>query len=324
MIVVTGGAGFIGSAIVWELNNRGYHEIMVVDRLGTEKKWRNLRNLEIADYWDKQEFLAMAGNDDLPVKPEAILHLGACSATTQEDADYLMRNNYQYTKYLARYALEHDVRFIYASSAATYGDGELGYRDDHNLLSQLRPLNKYALSKYAFDLHALHNGWLDKIVGLKYFNVYGPNEYHKGEMRSVIHKSFGQAQNNGKIRLFKSHREDCAHGEQKRDFLYVKDAVNMSLFFLENPDVNGIFNIGCGEARSFNHLARAVFKTLDLPENVEYFDMPADIRDRYQYFTEADISKLREAGYEKEIHTLEEGVADYLNNYLLTDDPHLG
>ncbi len=324
MIVVTGGAGFIGSAIVWELNNRGYHEIMVVDRLGTEKKWRNLRNLEIVDYWDKQEFLSMVGSDDLPVVPEAILHLGACSATTQEDADYLMRNNYQYTKHLARYALEHDSRFIYASSAATYGDGELGYRDDHNLLSQLRPLNKYALSKYVFDLHALHNGWLDDIVGLKYFNVYGPNEYHKGEMRSVIHKSFGQARENSKIRLFKSHREDYKDGEQKRDFLYVKDAVDMSLFFLENPDVNGIFNIGCGEARTFNHLARAVFKTLDLPEKVEYFDMPADIRDRYQYFTEANISKLREAGYEKDIYSLEEGVTDYINNYLLTDDPHLG
>lgn len=324
MIVVTGGGGFIGSALVWALNERGYHEIVVVDRLKSGEKWLNLSSLEIHDYYDKKQFLEDVRTDELEYEPDVIFHLGACSATTEEDTDYLMRNNFQYTKELARYALERDCRFIYASSAATYGGGELGYHDDHNTLAELKPLNKYAYSKHIFDLHALHNGWLEEIAGLKYFNVYGPHEYHKGDMRSVIHKSFGQAEEEGKIKLFKSHREDYEDGEQQRDFLYVKDAVEMTLFFMDNPDVNGIYNVGTGQARTFDDLAAAVFKTLGEPVNIEYFDMPPEIRGSYQYHTEADLTKLREAGYTEEISSLEAGVEDYLKHYLLKEDPFLG
>ncbi len=324
MIVVTGGAGFIGSALVWALNERGYHEIVVVDRLRDGKKWLNLSKLEIHDYFDKKDFIEQVQAGELEYEPDVIFHLGACSSTTEEDADYLMRNNFQYTRKLAEYALAQESRFIYASSAATYGGGELGYLDDHNMLSELQPLNKYAYSKHLFDLHALHNGWLEEIVGLKYFNVYGPHEFHKGEMRSVIHKSTGQALENDTIRLFKSHREDYEDGQQKRDFLYVKDAVKMTLFFMDNPEVNGIYNIGAGTARTFDDLAGAVFETLEKPEQIEYFDMPEEIRERYQYYTEADLTKLREAGYTEEITSLEAGIEDYLENHLLKEDPYLG
>ncbi|MFP4686542.1 MAG: ADP-glyceromanno-heptose 6-epimerase [bacterium] len=323
MFVVTGGAGFIGSALIWALNQRGLNDIVVVDRFEDGEKWLNLRNLNVYDYMDKQTFREKIYSGHLPAQPEVIFHLGACSATTETDMGYLMDNNYNYTRELANYALQRDIRFIYASSAATYGDGSEGYEDDEEKLETLRPLNKYAYSKHLFDLHARKNEWLKQIAGLKYFNVYGPNEYHKGEMRSVVHKSFGQAQTDGEIRLFKSHRDNIEHGQQKRDFLYVKDAVKMTLFFMDNPKANGIFNIGRGKARSFEDLAKAVFKTMQLPENIVYFDMPDEIRNRYQYFTEATIEKIRDAGFNGELYSLEAGIADYLQTYLFKDDPYL-
>lgn len=325
MIVVTGGAGFIGSAVVWALNERGEYEILVVDEANiSAKKQKNLEALQYSQYFDKDEFRRRILNDELEPVPDAIVHLGACSSTTEEDMDYLRDNNYQYTVDLAEYGLKNDVRFIYASSAATYGDGSLGYSDKHEMIPKLEPLNKYGLSKQMFDEHALENGWLDEIVGLKYFNVYGPNEYHKGEMRSVIHKSVPQAREDGVIRLFKSHRDDYEHGEQKRDFLYVKDAVEMTLFFLDNPDQAGIHNVGVGEARSFNDLATAIFEALKLPPKIEYFDMPGDIRPNYQYYTEADLTKIREAGYNPEITSLENGIREYVKEYIVTDTPRLG
>jgi ADP-L-glycero-D-manno-heptose 6-epimerase len=324
MKIVTGGAGFIGSALVWALNERGHEDVLVVDEAEpAPRKQRNLEPLSFREYLDKHTFRKRVNDESLDGAPEVIFHLGACSSTTEDDMDYLRDNNVNYTKDLASYALDHDVRFIYASSAATYGDGSKGYSDDHELIPELEPLNKYGRSKQLFDEHALERGWLDEIVGLKYFNVYGPNEYHKGEMRSVQNKSFPQARDEGTIRLFKSHRDDYEHGQQKRDFLYVKDAVDMTLFFMENPDLAGIYNVGVGEARTFDDLAKTIFDALGKPVDIEYFDMPEDIRPNYQYFTEAELDKIRSAGYEDELYSLEEGVTDYVQQYLNTDSPHL-
>lgn len=323
MIVVTGGAGFIGSALIWELNRRGHDEILVVDRLHENDKWKNLRNLDFHDYMDKASFRESIRDSDLEYSPEVVFHLGACSATTEMDLDYLMDNNYRYTLDLARWCRDLDIRFIYASSAATYGDGSLGYSDGHDVIPELKPLNPYGFSKQRFDDFALRNGWLSEIVGLKYFNVYGPNEYHKGNMRSVVNKSFPQARDEGTIRLFKSHRDDYEDGQQKRDFLYVKDAVDMTLFFMENPGVNGIYNVGTGEARPFDDLANSLFDALDRPTSIEYFDMPEEIRPNYQYYTQAELSKIREAGYDGDIRSLEDGIRDYVENYLTRDDPYL-
>ncbi|MFB6346099.1 MAG: ADP-glyceromanno-heptose 6-epimerase [bacterium] len=323
MIVVTGGAGFIGSALVWELNRRGHEDILVVDRLYESDKWKNLRRIDFLDYLDKQDFLEAVKDDRLEYSPDVVFHLGASSSTTETDLDYLMKNNYGYTRELAKWCLENGSRFIYASSAATYGDGSNGYSDDHENISRLSPLNPYGFSKQRFDEYAHRKGWLSDIVGLKYFNVYGPNEYHKGNMRSVVNKSYPQARDEGTIRLFKSHVSEYEHGQQKRDFLYVKDAVKMTLFFMENPEVNGIYNIGTGTARTFDDLAKSIFDALDKPVDIEYFDMPEDIRPNYQYYTQADLTKLRNAGFTDELHTLEEGIKDYVINYLDSDNGYL-
>ena len=317
MIIVTGGAGFIGSALIAGLNKRGIDDILVVDRLGGDQRWKNLVNLRFADYIDKEEFLEMVAEDVVPYSVDAVFHLGACSSTTETDVSYLMDNNFEYTKQLAQWAADGGFRFIYASSAATYGDGSNGFLDDEKKLETLKPLNPYGYSKQLFDLWAKRNGLLTKIVGLKYFNVYGPNEYHKADMRSFVLKAFEQINATGKVRLFKSHRPDYKDGEQKRDFLYIKDAVDMTLFFYDNPDVSGIYNLGAGAARTWNDLATAVFTAIGKSPNIEYIDMPDSIRNQYQYFTEADITKLRSAGYDNQITFLEEGIKDYVKNYLL-------
>jgi ADP-L-glycero-D-manno-heptose 6-epimerase len=316
MIVVTGGAGFIGSAVVAGLNKRGINDIIIVDRLGTDQRWKNLVNLRYADYLDKEDFLEMVAEDVLPFSVDAVFHLGACSSTTETDVSFLMENNFEYTKQLAQWTTDENIRFIYASSAATYGDGSEGFVDDQDKLETLKPLNPYGYSKQLFDLWAKRNGLLEKIVGLKYFNVFGPNEYHKADMRSFVLKSFEQINATGKVRLFKSHRPDYKDGEQKRDFLYVKDAVDMTLFFYDNPETAGIYNLGAGLARSWNNLAKAVFAAMGKSPNIEYIDMPDSVRNQYQYFTEADISKLRTSGYKKQITSLEEAVKDYVQNYL--------
>ena len=317
MIIVTGGAGFIGSAIVWKLNQRGESDVLIVDGLGRGDKWKNLRSLRFSDYIEKDAFLEKIIKGDFKEDVSALIHMGGCSSTSERDARYLIKNNYEYTKHLADYADWRDVRFIYASSAATYGDGSQGYSDDESSLERFRPLNMYGYSKHLFDLWAKRNGLLENIVGLKYFNVFGPNEYHKGEMRSVILKAYEQQIKDGrKMRLFKSYRKEYANGEQMRDFLYVKDAAEMTLFFLEHPEINGIFNIGTGVARTWNALAKAAFAALGLEPQIEYIDMPETLRDRYQYFTQADISKLRQAGYTAGITSLEDAVSDYVQNYL--------
>jgi ADP-L-glycero-D-manno-heptose 6-epimerase len=316
MIVVTGGAGFIGSALIAALNKRGIDEILVVDRLGSDQRWKNLVNLRFADYLDKDEFLEMVAGDVINFSTDTVFHLGACSSTTETDVTFLMENNFEYTKQLAQWTTEEGIRFIYASSAATYGGGENGFVDDESKLETLKPLNPYGYSKQLFDLWAKRNGLLDKIVGLKYFNVLGPNEYHKADMRSFVLKAFEQINTTGKVRLFKSHKPDYKDGEQKRDFLYVKDAVDMTLFFYDNPDTFGIYNLGAGVSRSWNDLAKAVFAAMGKKQNIEYIDMPDSVRNQYQYFTEADITKLRNIGYEKEITSLEESVSDYVTQYL--------
>jgi len=315
-IVVTGGAGFIGSNVVKRLNELGEDKIFIVDNLDKSEKWKNLVSLNFEDYIHKDLFLDEIKKGSFDGSIKAIIHLGARSSTTEQDVDFLMKNNYEYTKELAKWSIKNNVRFIYASSAATYGDGSKGFSDAHETIPQLKPLNAYGFSKQIFDLWALKNKILDKIAGLKYFNVYGPGEYHKGDMRSMVLKAYEQIKRDGKIRLFKSYKPEYKDGEQLRDFIYVKDAVDMTLFFLETPELNGIFNIGTGQPRSWNDLARAVFSSLKMQLNIEYVDMPEEIKNKYQYFTKAEMKKLKEAGYKKPVTSLEEAVKDYIMNYL--------
>jgi ADP-L-glycero-D-manno-heptose 6-epimerase len=318
MIVVTGGAGFIGSAIVWRLNNQGFDKIIIVDELGTDEKWKNLVGLKYFDYIQKDQFLDKI-NSGLDFSVESIIHMGANSSTTEKDAGHLINNNYEYTKCLAKYCVRNNVRFIYASSAATYGDGARGFEDNENEIDKLRPLNMYGYSKQLFDLWANKKGLFKQIAGLKYFNVYGPNEYHKGDMRSVVHKAFEQINNAGKVRLFKSEKSEFKDGEQLRDFVYVKDAVDMTLFFLDKKDKNGLFNIGSGKARTWNDLVKAIFNALDKEVKIEYVDMPKHLAEKYQYFTEAKLDKIKKAGYANPLISLENGVTDYIKNYLLKE-----
>ena len=317
-MLVTGGAGFIGSALIWELNRRGCDNIVVCDILGTNEKWRNLTPLRFADYVEAADLLPRLQSGALG-KFDTVLHLGACSATTEKDATYLIKNNYEFTRDLAGWSLANQSRFVYASSAATYGDGSAGMDDDDTKLDTLRPLNMYGYSKHLFDLHAKRAGFLNKIVGLKYFNIFGPNEDHKGDMRSLVHKSFAQVQSKGVIQLFKSHRKDYKDGEQKRDFLYVKDCVAMTLHLAATPKANGLFNIGSGGARSWLDLANAVFVALKKKPAIKFIEMPGAIRDKYQYFTQANLLRLHGAGYDTPVTSLENAVNDYVRKYLVLD-----
>ncbi len=323
MILVTGGAGFIGSAIIAALNERGIDDILVVDMLGKDARWKNLRGLAFADYMEADDFSAMAADPDLELEVEAIIHMGACSDTTETDCSYLVKNNYEFSKLLAGWALENEAQFIYASSAATYGDGAQGFADDEAAIETLRPLNMYGYSKQLFDLWCKRQGLLSRFVGLKYFNVYGPNEYHKAGMRSFVIKAYEQILATGGVKLFKSHRADYADGEQVRDFVYVRDAVAMTLFFLERPELGGLYNVGTGAARSWNDLAKAVFAAMGREVTIEYIPMPDELQGKYQYFTQAEMGKLRAAGYEKAPTPLEEAVSDYVQHYL-SRDAHLG
>jgi len=313
-IVVTGAAGFIGRNIVAELNARGQQELILVDTLGTDEKWHNLVGLRYEDFLLPEQFLALVESGNL-MDVEAIIHLGACSATTERDADYLLRNNYQYTRTLCEWCLKNDVRFVYASSAATYGDGRDGYSDSDLKTPGLRPLNMYGYSKHMFDLWALKNGLFDRIVGLKYFNVFGPYEDHKGDMRSVVSKSYQQIQQTGKVQLFKSYRPEYADGEQMRDFIYVKDAVAVTLHFALNRTRSGLFNCGTGKARTWKALVTAVYAAMKIEPKIEFIPMPEHLQGKYQYFTEAEMSKLRAGGYTAEFHSLEDAVADYITTY---------
>ncbi len=318
--IVTGASGLIGSAVVWALNQAGETDILAVDHLGSSEKWKNLRALRFADYMEKDAFFdAVTEGGLLDDDVEGIIHMGACSSTTETDASYLVYNNFEYTKALAMLAAERGIRFLYASSAATYGDGAQGYKDDENTIESLRPLNMYGYSKQMFDLWAKREGLLDQITGVKFTNIYGPNEWHKGGMRSMVCRSFEQIRDTGYVKLFKSCHPDYADGEQKRDFLYVKDAVDMVLFLMRHKDLTGLYNIGSGKAETWNSLVEAAFAAMGQETKIEYIDMPEHLKAKYQYYTCADMTKMQAAGYTKAPMSLQDAVKDDICTYLNQD-----
>lgn len=328
IVMVTGGAGFIGSNIVARLTEGGGYDVVVCDRLGAADggKWRNIAKHPIADFVEPENMFAWL---DLRWRDvEAIVHMGAVSSTTEPDADKIVQSNFVLSRDIWRWCCERQRRLIYASSAATYGDGALGFadRDDPESLAGLRPLNAYGWSKWLFDLYAMRerargNG-PPQVAGLKFFNVYGPNEGHKEEMMSVAAKRWPQASRGEAVSLFKSHREGYADGGQLRDFVYVRDAAEVVAWLLDNPEVQGVYNLGSGKARSFADLAGALFRAAGRDPNITYADMPEGIRDQYQYFTEADMSRLAKAGYNRPFTALEDGVGDYVRRYLSQADPY--
>jgi ADP-L-glycero-D-manno-heptose 6-epimerase len=320
-ILVTGGAGFIGSALVWALNSRGLEDILVCDLLRSDEKWRNLVPLRYSDYVEGRELRSrLAQSATAFGKFSAVFHMGACSSTTERDASYLIDNNTAFTRELAAWSLGQGARFIYASSAATYGDGSHGMSDSDPAIERLRPLNMYGYSKHLFDLYARRLGWLDRIVGLKYFNVFGPNEAHKGDMRSVVAKAHLQVLDSGAIGLFRSYDPRYKDGCQMRDFLYVKDAAEMTLHFAERgASAGGLFNLGSGQANTWLTLAEAIFAALGREPKIEFIEMPEALRAKYQYFTQADIAKLRATGYDRPVTPLKDALSDYVGNYLVSD-----
>jgi len=322
MIIVTGGVGFIGSAFVAQLNDEGIKDIVVVDSSGLAHQDRILSHRSFTQFIDKDHFIDLLRRDALPWAPTAIVHMGACSRTTERNAEYLRVNNIEYSQSIIEYCCRKNIRCIYASSAATYGDGSNGYDDDESQLQIHTPLNLYGESKQACDLWAREQGLLKHVVGLKFFNVYGPNEYYKADMASVVWKSFNTIRDTGSFSLFKSHRPDYKDGEQKRDFVYVKDCCKVMMWLLRNASVNGIFNVGYGQARSWNDLLNAVFSAMNRAPHIQYIDMPESIRNQYQYFTEAPMGKLRAAGYTTPFYSLEDGVKDYITRHLTQPDMH--
>jgi len=318
MIVVTGAAGFIGSNMVARLNNEGYSDIVVVDEFSRQNKNRNLEGKKYLYQIHRDEFLNWLQNNGRQL--EAFFHLGARTDTTEMDKSIFDRLNLNYSKEVWDLCTTYHIPLIYASSAATYGGGEQGYKDDHNLVYDLEPMNPYGESKNEFDKWVLQQSEKPPFwAGIKFFNVYGPNEYHKGRMASVIFHAFNQISETGKMKLFRSHRSDYRDGEQLRDFIYVKDVVDVLSFFMEQDIHSGIYNLGTGKARTFNDLVKSVFYAMGKKENIEYIDTPEDIRDKYQYFTEAEMLKLRDTGYKKQFRPLAEGVPDYVKNYLEKD-----
>jgi len=322
MIIITGGAGFIGSAMLWELNCMGVDDVIIVDNPGstTTEKWRNLSSLQFADIIPIDLFPDMLERGAIK-GISAIIHMGANSSTTETDGDHLLANNFSYSKKIASFCMAQNVRLIYASSAATYGDGTNGYSDDVSGLGKLRPLNMYGYSKQLFDHWALRNNVLNHAAGLKFFNVYGPNEYHKMDMSSVVFKAFHQIREKGYVKLFQSHRPDYRDGEQLRDFVYIRDCTRIMVWLLENP-VAGLFNVGSGTARSFKDLATATFSALGQKPVIDYIPMPETLRDKYQYYTCANITKLRTSGYSKQLTSIEDGVQEYVQHYLSSETPH--
>jgi ADP-L-glycero-D-manno-heptose 6-epimerase len=319
--VVTGGAGLIGSATIWGINNQNLNNVWLVDWIDEDSlKHRNCEHLQFQRKLNASHFRKLIDENSSELKEiRTIIHLGACSSTTETDEDYLHDNNFLYTKELCEWSLANNVRFVYASSAATYGDGNWGMDDRDEDIEKFQPLNLYGWSKHKFDLFAKENGWFDSITGLKYFNIYGPNEEHKGDMRSVVSKAYKQIKDSQRMSLFKSHRPEYRDGEQKRDFLYIKDAVNMTLWLTENPAATGLFNLGNGLARTWLDLGNSIFAALKLNAQIEFVEMPEILRDKYQYFTQATIEKLRSQGFDHNLFSLEDAVHDYIRNYLVPD-----
>ena len=314
--IVTGGAGFIGCNIAQRLNDLGSKDIIIVDNLNSDLKQKNLDTIDYKIFMSKEDFRKDLLHGKIP-SVSGVFHMGACSSTTETDEEYLNDNNYMYTRQLCEWCINKEVRFVYASSAATYGDGSFGYSDDESKIKELNPLNLYGVSKQMFDEWALNKGLLSKIAGIKFFNVYGPHEDHKGEMRSVINKAFTQVMDTDEIKLFKSYKPKYDDGKQTRDFVYVRDAVNVCMYLYENPEICGIFNCGTGQARSWVDLANAVFTAMNKDPKITFIDMPEEIRGKYQYHTEADMEKLLATGYNKEFTSIEKGAEDYIQNYLV-------
>ncbi|MEM8889797.1 MAG: ADP-glyceromanno-heptose 6-epimerase [Bacteroidota bacterium] len=315
MILITGAAGFIGSYVASGLYNAGYDKLILSDDFSREAQKANYASLENQEFVDRKDLLGKL--EELGGKISYVIHLGARTDTAEQDWGIFQDLNISFSQGIWNFCVQHQIPLIYASSAATYGDGSLGFSDQLDLIPQLKPLNPYGQSKQDFDLWVLKQeqkppSW----AGLKFFNVYGPNEYHKGRMASVILHAHKQILETGKLRLFRSHKEGYADGEQKRDFIYVKDILDVILFLMRQEKLDDIFNLGCGQARTFNDLASAIFRAMEKERLLEYFDTPIDIRDSYQYFTQADMSKLRKAGYNKAFTRLEEGVFDYVSSFL--------
>ncbi len=320
MIILTGGAGFIGSCFLRKLNQEGINDIIVVDHLGESSKWKNLNGKKFFDYFYKYDFINKLKQGIFGDSINTIVHFGACSSTTETDADYVLDNNYHYSKELANYASEKKIRFIYASSAATYGNGEMGYSDDK--FDGFKPMNVYGFSKHLFDMWVIENKLDKKFTGLKFFNVFGPNEYHKQEMASMVYKSFLQIERSGKVQLFKSNTPEYADGCQLRDFVYVKDTLDIIYKIFLNTEISGIFNLGSGKARNWNDLAKSVFAAMNKTPHIEYVDMPASLENQYQNFTQADMDKLDKILGGLHFRSLEDNIADYVDNHLLKKDKY--
>lgn len=323
MYIVTGGAGMIGSAVIWALNERGIDDILVVDNLNSSEKWKNLVCLRYSDYMHRDTFIQKIRDSSFNTHINGIVHMGACSRTTETEAGFLMENNFHYTQDLFKWAHKYGVRFINASSAATYGDGTKGFSTAPDLLPVLRPLNMYAYSKHLFDLWCLRKKHINDMVSLKFFNVYGPNEYHKADMRSVICKSVSQVAFEGVMRLFASDKADYPNGGQLRDFIYIKDCAKIVAWFLLDTPLVGIYNVGSGKARTWNDVAKSLFSAVKKEENIEYIPMPKILKGKYQYYTEADMSWIHETDFPISFTSLEDGIREYVRDYMLTSNPYL-
>ncbi|HNF43764.1 MAG TPA: ADP-glyceromanno-heptose 6-epimerase [Ferruginibacter sp.] len=319
IIIVTGAAGFIGSCMVSYLNRQGFEKLILVDEFDDEEKELNLLHKKYIVRVEREDFFGWVQREKPAV--DFVFHLGARTDTTEFDYSVHQRLNVEYSQKMWNYCAMHNIPLVYASSAATFGEGELGYDDSHDIIEQLQPLNPYGISKNEFDKWVLHQDCHPPFwAGLKFFNVYGPNEYHKARMASVIFHSYNQIKQNGTVKLFRSHKEGYEDGEQLRDFVYVKDVIAVCYWLMEQQPASAIYNLGTGQARSFNDLVKSTFAGLDMQPSIEYIDMPADIRDKYQYFTEANMDKLRKAGYKDEFYSLEKGVDDYVRNYLAKNE----
>jgi len=322
MILITGASGFIASALAYHLNRKNLNNLILCDSFGIKEKWKNILGLKFSRIVDRNCLFEFLKSDPEAKRITTVIHLGACADTTEKNVDYLMEMNFRYSQKLCEWSIDNKSKFIYASSASVYGDGSCGFSDSDELTPRLRPLNAYGFSKWLFDMYVVNCKLTSIVTGLRFFNVFGPNEYHKGNMASVIFRSFPQVMKEGKIRLFESHRSDYEHGCQERDFIYIDEVLETFDFLIDHPRVSGIFNCGSGKAHTFNQLAESMFCAVNKPLNIEYFPMPEEIREKYQYHTCADMSSLIKAGYKVQPDRFDYFVKKYVTNYLCAGFKH--